>query len=104
MVLLPRPALNSKKACEQNSKTPVIRHLLSNKSEPEAASLPPAEVALPKTPAENGEGQEHKNNAPVSLEIIKEKARKEFEAYDHSKTGFIHIDDASSALIGKLNN
>jgi len=86
----------------QNSKTPVIRHLLSNKSEPEAASLPPAEVALPKTPAENGEGEEHKNNAPVSLEIIKEKARKEFEAYDHSKTGFIHIDDASSALIDTM--
>ena len=32
----------------------------------------------------------------------KEKAKKEFEAYDHSKTGFIHIDDASSALIGKF--
>ena len=61
--------------------------------------MPPAEVALPE-PAENGEGQ--KTNAPVSLEVIKEKAKKEFEAYDHSKTGFIHIDDASSALIGKL--
>jgi len=61
--------------------------------------LPPAEFALPK-PAENGEGK--KIDAPVSLEVIKEKAKKEFEAYDHSKTGFIHIDDASSALIGKF--
>ncbi|CBY07014.1 unnamed protein product [Oikopleura dioica] len=83
----------------QNSKTPVIRHLLENKREPEAFSLPPAEFALPK-PAENGEGK--KIDAPVALEVIKEKAKKEFEAYDHSKTGFIHIDDASSALIDTM--
>ncbi|CAG5103086.1 Oidioi.mRNA.OKI2018_I69.chr1.g608.t1.cds [Oikopleura dioica] len=82
----------------QNSKTPVIHHLLENKREPEATT-----AALPPKPAENGEGQERETNSSVvSLDQIKEKAKKEFDAYDHSKSGFIHIDDASSALIDTM--